>query len=231
VKKLRPLIAALDVETDHEAKALTKRLRSHVDLFKVGPVLFLKYGGALLRDLNTLGAKIFLDMKFHDIPSVVRKAIERAGEWNVYSATIHTAGGLEMMRQAAAARKRPKLWGVTVLTSLDQKDLKELGIQRRLEEQVQHLARNAQVAGLDGIIASVRESALVKNLCGKNFQVVTPGIRLVAGGDDQKRTQTPLDAVQAGADFFVMGRPITEAKDPLKAVQDVYTSLGISFKE
>ena len=174
MKKLRPLIVALDVETDREAKALTKRLISQVDVFKVGPVLFLKYGGGLLRDLNKLGAKIFLDMKFHDIPSVVQKAIERAGEWNVYSATIHTAGGLEMMRQAAAARKRPKLWGVTVLTSLDQKDLKQLGIERRLEEQVQHLARNAQVAGLDGIIASVRESALVKKACGKSFRWSRP---------------------------------------------------------
>jgi len=226
VNSLQPLIVALDVETDLEAKALTKHLIPKVDVFKVGPVLFLKYGGDLLRDLNKLGAKIFLDMKFHDIPSVVQKAIERAAEWNVYSATIHTAGGLEMMRQAAAARKRPKLWGVTVLTSLDQKDLKELGIERGLEEQVQHLARNAQVAGLDGIIASVRESGLVKQLCGKEFQVVTPGIRLVAGGDDQKRTQTPLDAVNAGADFFVMGRPIVEAKDPLAAVREVYASLG-----
>jgi len=226
VKKPRPLIVALDVETDREAKALTRRLRSHVDVFKVGPVLFLKYGGALIRDLNKLGAKIFLDMKFHDIPSVVQKAIERAGEWGVYSATIHTAGGLEMMRQAAAARRRPKLWGVTVLTSLDQSDLKELGIQRGLEEQVQHLARNAQVAGLDGIIASVRESADVKKICGKQFQVVTPGIRLISGGDDQKRTQTPADAQAAGADFFVMGRPITEAKDPLAAVRAVYASLA-----
>jgi orotidine-5'-phosphate decarboxylase len=225
VKNLRPLIVALDVETDREARALTRRLRPHVDLFKVGPVLFLKYGGALICDLNKLGVKIFLDMKFHDIPSVVRKAIERAGEWKVYSATVHTAGGLEMMRQAAAARKRPKLWGVTVLTSLDQKDLKQQGIQRGLEEQVQHLARNAQVAGLDGVIASVRESGLVKKICGKSFQVVTPGIRLAAGGDDQKRTQTPQDAITSGADFFVMGRPIVEAKDPLAAVRDIYASL------
>jgi orotidine-5'-phosphate decarboxylase len=226
--KLKPLIVALDVETDREALALVRRLRSNVNLFKVGPVLFLKYGGTLLKSLRALGVEVFLDMKFHDIPSVVQKAIERAGEWGVYSATIHAAGGLDMMREAAAAKKRPKLWGVTVLTSMDHSDLKTLGIERSVEDQVRHLAKLANEAGLDGIIASVRESALVKKTCGAKFQVVTPGIRLVSGGDDQKRTQTPQDAIRAGANFFVMGRPIVEAKDPLEAVKTVYASLKIS---
>jgi len=228
VKALKPLIVALDVETDKEALALAKRLKGEVDLFKVGPVLFLKYGGGLLRDLRQVGVEIFLDMKFHDIPSVVQKAIERAGEWGVYSATIHTVGGFEMMRQAAAAKNRPLLWGVTVLTSLDQSDLEQVGVTRKIDVQVEQLAQLAQQAGLNGVIASVRESALVKKLCGPTFQVVTPGIRLVLGGDDQKRTQTPQDAIKAKADFFVMGRPIIEAKDPLVAVQEVYKNLANS---
>jgi orotidine-5'-phosphate decarboxylase len=226
VKSLRPLIVALDVETDREALALAKRLRSNVDVFKIGPVLFLKYGGALIKSMRGLGAEIFLDMKFHDIPSVVQKAIERAGEWGVYSATIHTAGGMEMMRQAAAARKRPKLWGVTVLTSLDRADLKRLGVSRDVNAQVRALALQAKEAGLDGVISSVRESALIKKACGNAFEVVTPGVRLVMGGDDQKRTQTPQDAARAGANFFVMGRPIVEAKDPLEAVKQVYSAIS-----
>src|SRR5262245_54217123 len=111
---MKPLIVALDVETEKEALQLTKHLSPWVDLFKVGPVLFLKGGGPFLTELRKTGGEIFLDLKFHDIPSVVKRAVERAGEWDVYSATVHTAGGLEMMRQAAAAKKRPKLWGVTV---------------------------------------------------------------------------------------------------------------------
>ncbi|MFA5976041.1 MAG: orotidine-5'-phosphate decarboxylase [Elusimicrobiota bacterium] len=230
--QMKPLIVALDVETDREALALVRRLRlpagqagPQVDLFKVGPILFLKYGGALLKAIRSEGAEIFLDLKFHDIPSVVRKSVERAAEWGVYSATIHASGGAAMMREAAAASPRPKLWGVTVLTSLDQKDLQALGVSGGVTEQVQRLAKLAAHAGLDGVIASVREAAGIKAACGKDFQVVTPGIRLGATADDQKRTQTPVQAVQAGADFFVMGRPILEAADPVKAVEQIYQSI------
>src|ERR1700733_14244266 len=136
---MKPLIAALDVETDIEALRLVQKLKSQVDLFKICPVLFLKYGGSLIAQMRELGAEIFLDMKFHDIPSVVAKAIERAGEWGVYSATIHTAGGLGMMQEAASVSKRPKLWGVTVLTSLDLRDLKQIGVSRTVKAQVQEL--------------------------------------------------------------------------------------------
>lgn len=225
---MKPLIVALDVETADEAVKLTKRLKPHVDLFKVGPVLFLKYGGKLLQDLRGVGAEIFLDLKFHDIPTVVAKAIERAAEWGVYSATIHTSGGPEMLRQAAAVAKRPKLWGVTVLTSLDESDLQAIGVQRPVQQQVEQLAEMASRSGLDGVIASVREAAAIKKRCGKNFQVVTPGIRPGKSSDDQKRAQTPAEAMQQGADFFVMGRPIFEASDPEKAIQDVYKSIGLT---
>lgn len=224
---MRPLIVALDTETDKEAHALVKRLSPYVDLFKVGPVLFLKYGGPFLQELQAAGAKIFLDLKFHDIPSVVAKAVERAGEWGVYSATIHTSGGAAMMREASAVAKRPLLWGVTILTSLDPKDLKSLGITRTLPMQARQLATLALKSGLDGVISSVREAKEIKKHCGKTFQVVTPGIRLAAGGDDQKRTETPAGAIKEGSDFFVMGRPILEAPDPVQRVRDIYHSIGI----
>jgi orotidine-5'-phosphate decarboxylase len=223
---MKPLIAALDVETDIEALRLVQKLKSQVDLFKIGPVLFLKYGGSLIRQMRDLGAEVFLDMKFHDIPSVVAKAIERAGAWGVYSATIHTAGGLGMMQEAANLTKRPKLWGVTVLTSLDQRDLKQIGVSRTVKAQAQELAKLAKTAGLDGVISSVQEAKLIKKACGKDFQVVTPGIRLAKVSDDQKRVQTPKEAVDNGADFFVMGRPVTEAEDPVATVKAIYKSLG-----
>jgi orotidine-5'-phosphate decarboxylase len=237
---MKPLIVALDVETDQEALGLVRMLKPHVDLFKVGPVLFLKYGGALIAELRSLGAEIFLDMKFHDIPSVVAKAVERAGEWGVYSATIHTSGGVEMMKEAARVSKRPLLWGVTVLTSLEHKDLLRIGITRPVREQVQNLAKLALSAKLDGVISSVEEARAIKKACGREFQVVTPGIRApqigrspagsVAGGlpkalDDQKRVQTPKAAMNEGADFFVMGRPVTESADPVLTVQEIYQSL------
>jgi orotidine-5'-phosphate decarboxylase len=222
---MKPLIVALDVETDTQALSLVQKLKPHVDLFKVGPVLFLKYGGALVTSLRSLGAEVFLDMKFHDIPSVVAKAVERAGEWGVYSATIHTAGGVEMMKEAARVSKRPLLWGVTVLTSLDQKDLSRLGITRPLKIQVHHLAKMARASKLDGVISSVEEVRTIKKACGREFQVVTPGIRLAKASDDQKRVLTPREAVMNGADFFVMGRPIIESADPVLTVQEIYQSL------
>ncbi len=225
---MKPLIVALDTETDKEALQMTQHLAPLVDVFKVGPVLFLKYGAPFIKELRALGANIFLDMKFHDIPSVVQKAIERAAEMGVYSATIHTSGGLEMMKQAASLKKRPKLWGVTVLTSLDHADLQRLGVARSLEDQVAHLAKQAFEAGLDGIVASVREAALVRKACGPKFEIVTPGIRLEAAKDDQKRAQTPADAIQQGSTFFVVGRPITEAKDPVKAVKAIYDSIEVT---
>lgn len=224
---MKPLIVALDTETADEAVRLTRRLAPQVDVFKVGPVLFLKYGGTLLQDIRATGAQIFLDMKFHDIPTVVAKAIERAAEWGVYSATVHTAGGAEMLKQAAAVSRRPKLWGVTVLTSLDATDLQSIGVSRGVNEQVEALAELASRCGLDGVISSVHEAAGIKKRCGSRFEVVTPGIRPGKANDDQKRAQTPAEALKQGANFFVMGRPIIEAPDPQKAVEQVYQSIGL----
>lgn len=223
---MRPLIVALDVETDREALALVQHLSPNVDLFKVGPVLFLKYGGLLLEAIRARGAHIFLDLKFYDIPSVVKRAVERAGEWGVYSATLHASGGATMLKESAQAGRRPKLWGVTVLTSMDQKDLDGIGIARPVASQVDYLAKLAATSGCDGVIASVHEAAAIKKACGASFTVVTPGIRFEKGGDDQKRTQTPAEAIRQGADFFVMGRPVIEAKDPVAFVHQIYQSIG-----
>jgi len=223
---VKPLIVALDVETDRHALDLVRALHSQVDLFKVGPFLFLKYGGSLLSAIHAIGAQVFLDMKFHDIPSVVAKAVARAGEWGVYSATLHTAGGVTMMKEAAAVPKRPKLWGVTVLTSFDQKDLTKMGVSRRLKAHVLELSKLASQAGLDGVIASVQEAKAIKKACGKAFQVVTPGIRLDKKSDDQKRVQTPPEAIKNGADFFVVGRPVVESANPVETVREIYQSLG-----
>ncbi len=222
---MKPLIVALDVEAEKEALAWVEKLSPWVDLFKVGPVLFLKGGQPLLKSLQNAGANIFLDMKFHDIPSVVKRAIEQAGEWGVFSATIHTAGGLEMMQQAAAVKQRPQLWGVTVLTSLDESDLKALGVGRSVAEQVVHLAKEAARAGLDGVISSGGDVKNIKQAVGSKFAVVTPGMRLEASADDQKRALTPWDARRNGADFFVVGRPILEAKDPVQVVKTIYDKL------
>lgn len=225
---MKPLIVALDVETEREALQLVRHLAPWVDVFKVGPVQFLKGGGPFLQEIRKLNTQIFLDMKFHDIPSVVKKAIERAGEWGVYSATIHTAGGYEMMRQAASATQRPKLWGVTVLTSLDQSDLTAIGVQRTVSEQITQLAQLASKAGLDGVISSGSDVKTIKQAVGTRFEVVTPGMRLEASADDQKRAVTPWDARKNGADFFVVGRPIIEAKDPVAVVKSIYDRLPTS---
>jgi orotidine-5'-phosphate decarboxylase len=222
---VKPLIVALDVETQREALQLANTLVGYVDLFKVGPVLFLRSGEPLIRELRRHGAEIFLDLKFHDIPSVVKRAVERAGEWGVYSTTLHVAGGREMMKQAASVRKRPRLWGVTVLTSLDDADLRAQGVSRSVSEQVTYLAEQASKAGLDGVIASGSDVKAIKQAVGHEFTVVTPGMRLEVSADDQKRALTPWDARRNGADFFVIGRPVLEAKDPEKVVKEIYEKI------
>jgi orotidine-5'-phosphate decarboxylase len=222
---MKPLIVALDVESQKQAFQLAKTLSPWVDIFKVGPVLFLKGGSAFIQELRRQGADVFLDMKFHDIPSVVKRAVEQAGEWGVYSMTLHTAGGEEMMKQAASVRKRPKLWGVTVLTSLDDSDLKKIGVNRAVPEQVVGLAQLASKAGLDGVIASGSDAKMIKQAVGDKFEVITPGMRLEVSADDQKRALTPWDAHRNGADFFVVGRPILEAKDPVQVVRTIYDKL------
>jgi len=205
---MKKLIVALDVQEMNTALALVDRLGEWVDLYKVGPILFLKSGPSIIEEIRKRGKEVFLDLKFHDIPNTVKHSVESAAQLGVYSLTVHSAGGAEMLAAAAGVQKRPRIWAVTVLTS-----------QATTPETVLERALLAQRSGVDGVIASPLEAQLIKQKCGKGFQVVTPGIRLAQTNDDQKRVTTPSAAVKAGADFIVVGRPIIEAPDPAKTAQ------------
>lgn len=212
---MKPLIVALDVDTEKEAMSLVKATRTHVDIYKVGPTLVLKYGPAILKKIRAAGKKIFLDLKFHDIPNTMMRSIKEAGKNGIYSATVHTSAGESALKTVAQLNGRPEIWGVTVLTSLSAEDLHGIGIQGSALEQVEKLATLAKHANLDGVVASVGETAQLRALLGKKMTIVTPGIRLPDGEmGDQKRVATPSHAREAGATFIVVGRPIIEAKKP-----------------
>lgn len=220
---MKPLILALDVESRKEALAWVKLLSPYVDVFKVGYSLFWRYGPPLLKKISSQGKKVFLDLKLHDIPHTVELAVKAANEMGVYAMTIHTLGGKAMLKKAASVPRRPKLWGVTVLTSMDQVALRTVGIYNSPEREVLWLAGLAQNCGLNGVIASVEEVRKIKQICGKGFTVVTPGIRLDLGADkaDQKRVATPEEAMKNGSDFIVVGRPILAANKPLEVVEEI----------
>ncbi|MHB9155157.1 MAG: orotidine-5'-phosphate decarboxylase [Endomicrobiales bacterium] len=208
---MKKIIVALDVNDREKALTLVKTLSPWVDIFKVGPILFLTQGPEFVRQIRDLGKNVFLDLKFHDIPATVQRSVESAQKIGVYSLTLHSSGGEEMLRAASAVSPRPKLWAVTVLTS-----------QKASPEEVLERARLAKASGLDGVISSPHEIEIIKKTCGKDFAVVTPGIRPDEGKkDDQKRVATPLAAVRAGADFIVVGRPIIEASDPAAVARKI----------
>jgi orotidine-5'-phosphate decarboxylase len=217
---MNQLILALDVKDKVKALALVERTSCWVDLFKVGPVLFLQNGQEIVRMLKLRKREVFLDLKFHDIPATVKRAVEAAAELGVYSLTLHSAGGEEMLKAAASVSPRPKLWAVTVLTS-----------QVSTTEEVVRRAKLAKDCGIDGVIASPLEIEAIKAACGKDFTVVTPGIRAEGGGDDQKRTATASSAIQAGADFIVVGRPIIEAPDPAEAARKIFEEINPKKKD
>jgi orotidine-5'-phosphate decarboxylase len=212
---MKPLIVALDVDTEKEALSLIKATKAHVDLYKVGPTLVLRYGPQIFKSIKRAGRKVFLDLKFHDIPNTMLRSVQEAGDWNIYSATVHTSAGENALKTVAQTSHRPKIWGVTVLTSMTAGDLSDLGFQRSTMDQVMHLAATAKRAGLDGVVASVGETAELARQLGKNFTIVTPGIRLPENNvGDQKRVATPAHARAAGSHFIVVGRPIIESRDP-----------------
>ncbi|HBU70115.1 MAG TPA: orotidine-5'-phosphate decarboxylase [Elusimicrobia bacterium] len=200
---MKKIIVALDVKTEKQALDLTSDLSPWVDIFKVGPILFIKSGQTLVKEIKKMGKEVFLDLKFHDIPATVQRAVESAAELGVYSLTIHSSGGREMIEAAASVNNRPKIWAVTVLTS-----------QLTDPQEVIKRAKLARESGADGVIASPLEIKAIKEACGYDFTVVTPGIRPAAGNDDQKRIASASVAVGDGADYIVVGRPIIEAKDP-----------------
>jgi orotidine-5'-phosphate decarboxylase len=230
-----PIIVALDVSTAERALELASQLAPAVGAFKIGKELFTSTGPDLVRHVRATGAAVFLDLKFHDIPNTVAKAVEAAVRLDVQMLTIHTSGGLTMMQAAERAaqetarglgRATPLVLGVTVLTSLDDTALAEVGIEVGAARQVERLAMLAAKAGLRGLVCSPLELRLLRRVLPPGVQLVTPGIRPAeAGKDDQKRTLTPREAVEAGADWLVIGRPICAAPDPRAAAERIRAEL------
>lgn len=228
------LIVALDVPDARGAEKLMDRLSGTVKVFKVGKELFTAEGPAIVRLVNGRGYKVFLDLKYHDIPNTVAGACEAAAKLGVYMMNVHASGGTAMMSKAAEALRKasgtgpkPILLGVTVLTSLSDADLKEIGYSATARGQVEHLAGLAQRSGLDGVVASPLEIQAVRQKCGKDFVIVTPGVRPTwADAGDQKRVLTPAEAIQAGADHIVVGRPITQAGDPADAARRILQEIA-----
>jgi orotidine-5'-phosphate decarboxylase len=219
---MKPLIIALDVDTEKEALSLIKETKEFCDIYKVGPGLFLRYGRDIIKKIQRLKKKIFLDLKFHDIPNTMLKAVKEAAEMSVFSATIHTSAGAQALKTISSMRSRPQIWGVTVLTSLSGPDLDELGFGRSSLEQTVRLAELAKRCHLNGIVASVGETAELRKILGRDMTIVTPGIRLPHDSiGDQKRIATPRHAKEAGSDFIVVGRPILESKNPGLAAEEI----------
>ena len=224
-----PIIAALDVSTAEEALALAQAVAPAVGAFKIGKELFVAEGPDIVRRVRDTGAAVFLDLKFHDIPNTVAKAVTSAARLDVQLLTVHASGGTAMLRaaQEAAGDNGPLVLGVTVLTSMDESDLAELGIQKTPAEQVHHLAKLATTAGLRGLVCSPQEIAPLRELLPAEVQLVTPGIRPAGSASgDQKRVMTPADAINAGADWLVIGRPIYAAENPRAAAEAIWASLG-----
>ena len=226
------ILVALDVDSSAKALALADTLRGTVAGYKIGKQLFTAEGPDVVRALTARGDRVFLDLKFHDIPNTVAGAVRSAMLTGAWMVNVHASGGSAMMRAAAQAAHdasaktgaaRPLVIGVTVLTSMDEAALAEVGTTRPVIEQVVHLARLAKAAGLDGVVASPQEIAAIREACGPDFHIVTPGIRPAgqSGTDDQARTLTPKEAVAAGATYLVIGRPITAAADPRAAAEAI----------
>jgi orotidine-5'-phosphate decarboxylase len=226
------LVVALDVETAAQARELFARLRDHAGMFKVGSQLFTAAGPEIVREIVRAGGRVFLDLKFHDIPNTVAAAAREAVRLGVSIFNVHAFGGREMMRRAAEAAgetaereglMRPSVIAVTVLTSFDAVTLGDIGIPFMPEAQAALLARLAATCGLDGVVASAHEIKQVRSVVMREgFLVVTPGVRQrTISNDDQKRVMSPVEAVRAGADYVVMGRAIIDAPDPVAAAREV----------
>jgi orotidine-5'-phosphate decarboxylase len=230
------LVVALDVDSPDKARVLVRCLKEHVGIFKVGLELFTLGGPELVREIVAAGGQVFLDLKLHDIPNTVARAAAQAAGLGVRFFTVHAAGGAAMIAAAVRGAREeaerlstpaPKVFAVTVLTSLDRSDLEAVGLQGSPEEAVLRLAGLAREAGADGVVASPREVAAVRERLGRELLVLTPGIRPEGEAtDDQKRTMSPAEAVRAGADFIVVGRPIIRADAPAARAAAIVASLN-----
>jgi len=226
------IIVALDFSASGSALALVDSLDPSLCRLKIGKELFTACGPALVKQVQDRGFDVFLDLKFHDIPNTVAKAVSAAGDLGVWMLNVHASGGTAMMEAAREAldvfaERRPKLIAVTVLTSLAQADLQQVGIDSSPEEQVSKLAFLARDAGLDGVVCSAAETHLLRAQLPKEFCLVTPGIRrAIDATGDQKRVLGPLEAVQNGSDYLVVGRPITQSDSPLEALKEFNSAIS-----
>ncbi|MGC1906967.1 MAG: orotidine-5'-phosphate decarboxylase [Candidatus Acidiferrum sp.] len=237
------LIVALDFDSLNTAVKFAKQIADLVGMFKIGSQLFTAAGPAAVKEISALGPGIFLDLKFHDIPNTVAGAVlSAAAMTGIQLVNVHALGGSAMLHAAAQAisagqpmgADRPRLLAVTVLTSMDQKTMREVGIGGPPKSRVVKLAKLTKAAGVDGVVASVQEARSIRKACGRDFLIVTPGVRPVANSengaptrsDDQARTATPTEAIKAGADFLVVGRPITAAPEPRAAAQSIVDEIA-----
>jgi orotidine-5'-phosphate decarboxylase len=224
----------LDVSTRKEAMDLVRALRDLAGLFKVGMQLYTAEGPSLIREIVEAGGKVFLDLKFHDIPNTVRSAAVEAAKLGVSMMTVHVSGGRQMMEAIAAELKdkfgagKPLVVGVTVLTSLNDNALRELGMDATMDDQVLRLAKLAESSGLDGVVCSPREIQMIRGAVRRDFKIVTPGIRMPGqSADDQQRTATPREAIASGADYIVVGRAVTNASDPRTALETLLGTIQL----
>jgi orotidine-5'-phosphate decarboxylase len=238
------LIVALDFDSLSSAVKFAKQVADLVGLFKIGNQLFTAAGPTAIKEISALGPGVFLDLKFHDIPNTVAGAVlSAAAMTGVQLVNVHALGGTTMLKAAAQAisagvplgADRPRLLAVTILTSMDQKTMRETGISGTPKTSVLKLAKLAKAAGVDGVVASVQEAKAIRKACGREFLIVTPGVRPKEDGkraagkkDDQSRTATPTEAIRAGADYLVVGRPILAAADPRAAAQAIVDEIAAS---
>ena len=219
----KPILVALDYDQGQSALQLVDRLDPSRCRLKVGKELFTCEGPQFVETLQNKGFDVFLDLKFHDIPNTCAKAVKAAANLGVWMVNVHASGGQRMMEAAREAlepfQQKPKLIGVTVLTSMEQSDLAGIGLDIDPQEQVKRLALLTKNSGLDGVVCSAQEASMLKSLCGPEFQLITPGIRpSFAQQGDQRRVMTPAQAMDAGVDYMVIGRPITQHADPIEAL-------------
>ena len=230
----KKIIFALDVHGLDDIDRLAELLANKVGMFKVGKELFTSCGPAAVKAVQRHGGQVFLDLKYHDIPNTVANAMLEAARLGVHLTNLHALGGAEMMETAVAAvhkefstTERPRLLAVTILTSSTVETLRQVGIEHSVQEMVVRLSLLAKASGMDGVVASPLEITLIREACGPDFLIVTPGVRpSFAAVDDQKRIMTPSEAVSSGADFLVIGRPIAKAVDPVQAAESIATEIA-----